>query len=751
MVDIAEIDRGRDVHLQRVDAGTAVDRCFRSLIDGGVIPGARRDDIDTPAAIDDIVARPRQDRIGGGRSRDGQRRRDGAAIKVFEIRDAHDVADRLVRTCGDGEIDSRDAAGNRQHQRVGSGATVDRGFRAAIGDAVIAGTGIDDIRTATAIDGVVADAAGNDVDTGRAGDRDAGDQLRGVDILEVRDRHEVADGLVGVGEIDGRGDPQQQRIGADATIDRELGAAIGHRIVARAGVDDVGAAAAIDAVGARPCGDDIDRGRARDQQRRGRDRGVEVFEIRHQHAVARGLVRTCGNREIDRGDAARRGKNQRIGTGSAVDRGLGPMIDDRIVAAIGVDDVGIANAVNGVVAEAAGDDVRARRTGDRNPRRQGRGVDVLEIRDVGRIARRLIGIAEIDGRCRLQQQRVGSGAAVQRGFSAVVGDRIIAAAGGDDIRSAATVDGIAARAGRDRIGENRTRDDQRCRERAGIQVLEIRHADTVAGGLIRAGGDGEVDRSQGRSGGNDQRIGSDIAIDRDFSAVVGYDVIAGTAIDDVGAATAIDGVVAGAGRDRVRCRRSVDGQGCRQCRRIDVLEIGDIGGIRRRLVGIGEIDGRRGPEDQRIGSGATIDRNFGAVVGDCVIAATRGDDVRTARAVDGVVAGTAGDDIRARRAGDRDRGGQRRRIHVLEVRNVGCVARGLIGVGKIDRRRGSHQQRVGADATVDRGFGAVIGDRVVTCAGVDNVDPASAIDDVVARARRNRVRRGRSGDRQSRR
>ena len=43
--------------------------------------------------------------------------------------------------------------------------------------------------------------------------------------------------------------------------------------------------------------------------------------------------------------------------------------------------------------------------------------------------------------------------------------------------------------------------------------------------------------------GDDQGIGSDVAVDRDFRATVGNDVIAGPRIDDIGSAATIDRVV----------------------------------------------------------------------------------------------------------------------------------------------------------------------------------------------------------------
>ena len=45
----------------------------------------------------------------------------------------------------DGEIDRGDTAARGQNQRIGARAAVDRGLRAAIGDAVVAAAGIDGV------------------------------------------------------------------------------------------------------------------------------------------------------------------------------------------------------------------------------------------------------------------------------------------------------------------------------------------------------------------------------------------------------------------------------------------------------------------------------------------------------------------------------------------------------------------------------------------------------------------------------
>ena len=110
-----------------------------------------------------------------------------SASRFSKLSDRNAVADGLVRTRGDREVDRGDAARGRQHQRVGSAAAVDRGFRAVIGDRVVAAAGRDHVGSAAAVDGVVAATAGNDVCAGRAGDRDAGRQQRCIDILEIGD------------------------------------------------------------------------------------------------------------------------------------------------------------------------------------------------------------------------------------------------------------------------------------------------------------------------------------------------------------------------------------------------------------------------------------------------------------------------------------------------------------------------------------------------------------------------------------
>ena len=129
-----------------------------------------------------------------------------------------------------------------------------------------------------------------------------------------------------------------------------------------------------------------------------------------------------------------------------------------IVAAAGVDDVRAAAAVDGVVARTGRDDIGRTRPRDPQRRREDRGVQVLEVRDLDIVARGLIdagGDGEIDGGETAggrDDQRVDAAAAVNRDFRAVVRDRVVARARGDDVGAGGAVDRIRAGAAGDDIG-----------------------------------------------------------------------------------------------------------------------------------------------------------------------------------------------------------------------------------------------------------------------------------------------------------
>ena len=69
--------------------------------------------------------------------------------------------------------------------------------------------------------------------------------------------------------------------------------------------------------------------------------------------------------------------------------------------------------------------------GDRRGRRQRRGIDVLEIRDVGGVAAGLIGVAQIDRAGRLEHQRVDARTAIDRALGTVIRNGVVARAGRD--------------------------------------------------------------------------------------------------------------------------------------------------------------------------------------------------------------------------------------------------------------------------------------------------------------------------------
>ena len=233
------------------------------MICHGVVTRSRADDVGPATAVDPVVAATRRDGVCRRRADNIQGGCQGAGVEVLEARHIDGVANGLVDARRHREIDRGDAAGCRQHQRVRSAAAVDRGFGAAIGDGIVAGTGGDDVGSATAIDEVVARSAGNDVGRGRAGDIGADGQRRRVNVEEVADSGPIACGLVGIAEIDRGHGVQDEGIGPGAAVDRVFSSAVDDLVIAGAARDDVGAAAAVDGVVAGTAGQDVDTGRCR--------------------------------------------------------------------------------------------------------------------------------------------------------------------------------------------------------------------------------------------------------------------------------------------------------------------------------------------------------------------------------------------------------------------------------------------------------------------------------------------------------
>jgi hypothetical protein len=89
-------------------------------------------------------------------------------------------------------------------------------------DRVVACAGIDDVRAAGTVDGVVARAANNRVRTYRTDDRYTRGQRRRIDILEVGNSNGVARRLVDIAEIDSRDGTKGQRVDANPTVDRDF-------------------------------------------------------------------------------------------------------------------------------------------------------------------------------------------------------------------------------------------------------------------------------------------------------------------------------------------------------------------------------------------------------------------------------------------------------------------------------------------------------------------------------------------------
>ena len=237
-------------------------------------------------------------------------------------------------------------------------------------------------------------------------------------------------------------------------------------------------------------------------------------------------------------------------------------------------------------------------------------------------------------------QRVGAGAAVDRGFACRGRYGVVAAAGIDHVGAAAAVDRVVAGARRDGVGREEPVTDNAGAERAGIDVLEVGGADAVAGGLIDPGRNGEIDRRDAAAAAMTSSIGSGAAIDRGFGAAIG------------------DGVIAAAGIDR--CPRRRRHRSCRRpnrpscvladdepvivtaedkARRVDmvwklltVVESPEVWSALARLTVAAAAN------HQRVGAGAAIDRGFRTAIGHGVVAGAGADDVGAAAAVDDIVA-----------------------------------------------------------------------------------------------------------------
>ena len=218
-------------------------------------------------------------------------------------------------------------------------------------------------------------------------------------------------------------------------------------------------------------------------------------------------------------------------------------------------------------------------------------------------------------------------------------DRIRARPAVDKVRAAVAIDGVGARPETDGIAAGRTHDGKGGRNGrrpyAGDIGDDRRSRNILIGGIRQVQVDGGVEIQT--------LISTGSAGDRHFRAVVVQKIAGGIADDDVRAAAAVDGIgEAVAANDRVAARRSHDGHGEVDVRRIDVRDVRDVRRAARRLIGgDGEIEVHGGVEHERADACAAIDGRFRTVIIDRVGAGTGVDDVATAVAIDGFAAGPA--------------------------------------------------------------------------------------------------------------
>ena len=145
-------------------------------------------------------------------------------------------------------------------------------------------------------------------------------------------------------------------------------------------------------------------------------------------------------------DGGLRQHHERVYVSTAADTRFGTVIDDLVVAGAAVDDVGAATAVDRVGAGTASENVRSSRTGYGNAGRERGRIDVLKIRDIDGVARRLIGVGKVDRNSHAQGQRVDAGSTIDRDFAAAIDHGIVAAARDDGVRATCAIDDVIARA-----------------------------------------------------------------------------------------------------------------------------------------------------------------------------------------------------------------------------------------------------------------------------------------------------------------
>ena len=360
------------------------------MITDRVIAAAGGDHVQAATAVDGVGAGTGDNRVGACRAcdRDALGRVQDTGVDILEIGHVNRIAGSLVRV---GQIDGHRGL---ELQRIGADAAVDRSLCTAIGDRVVAVPADDQVGAAGAIDRIVAKAADDGIGQRIADDGNAfrRAQCAGVDVLEVRHRHGIADGLVDTAKIDVGCRRQDQVVDAGSAVDGEFRAVIGHGVTTGAGSDDVSAATAIDDIVARTGGDGVRRSRAGHGQRRRQRATVEVLEVCDSDGVARCLIVAGRDGKVDIGHCGAGDQDETIRTCATIHRCFGAAEGNRIVATTGRNHVGAATAVDQVGAGTTDDGVRAGRADNRDHLRRGqpRGIHVLEIRDGREVAGGLV-------------------------------------------------------------------------------------------------------------------------------------------------------------------------------------------------------------------------------------------------------------------------------------------------------------------------------------------------------------------------
>ena len=166
-----------------------------------------------------------------------------------------------------------------------------------------------------------------------------------------------------------------------------------------------------------------------------------------------------------------------------------------------------------------------------------------------------------------------------------------------------------------------------------------------------------------------------------------------------------------------------------------------------------EIDVDRRLQDEQVRPGTAIDLQFGAVIGDAIVACACGDAVSAPIAVDRIRARTSRDRIRCGRAVNSEAARKGARIKIFKVGDSDGIAARLVRTRSDPEvntrecgRRGEHE-RVDAAAAINGTFRAAIGDCVCATACCYDVSPTIAVDGIGACAPGDRVGTRRSLDR----